>query len=325
MNGKKTEFEVAFNHDGFGILADLAGTGMTEEDAAKVLVEPLVMAGVSLIDWCILTTGQHNCRTRHERGFAGDGQGRAIDRAIGRVVSHYNAQPHDLLDIVVARGHSAGLRVFGNIRLNHGALNTERLLSCPGRNARNKKDFRDPVFHAYLCELVEDVLAKGVDGITLDFERKAPFFPEEAPMEERRQSCLAFLRRVRSLTPQPIIVRVCYQRNKGEPQGQAPAQWLAEGLVDMVVPATHNHEPDAMDWFPQDIVDAATESLRPCAVCPQIWPTSDPWNNGNNRRHKPADVRRRVNNLRAMRADGAYFFNFLPQEMLAVFPSIAKV
>ncbi len=317
MKEGRTTFEVVFNHDGFGILAELADTGMTEMDAAKILVEPLAIAGISAIDWCILTTGQHNCRTRHGRGFVGDGQGRDIDRDIGKVVSHYNAQPRDLLDIVVAEGHAAGLRVFGNIRLNHGALNTERLLSCPGRNVGNKKDFRDSVFHAYLCELVEDLLVKGVDGVSLDFERKAPFFPDEAPLEQRRQSCLDFIRHVRALSEMPIIVRVCHDRKKGELQGQAPELWLSEGLVDMIVPATHNHEPDALDWFPRDLVEAAAKSLHPCMVCPQIWPTSEPWNNGKNTRHTPARVRERVDSLRRTSADGVYFFNFLPQETLA--------
>lgn len=319
MPEEKPPFTLAFNHDGFGILAGLADTAMTEGDAARVLVEPLAKACVGAIDWCILTTGQHNCRTRHGRAFAGEGWGREIDRLIAQVVTHYNAQPKDLLDIVLEHGRAAGLRVFGNLRLNHGALNTERLLSCPGRNFGKKKDFGDPAFHGYLCELAEDVLAKGVEGISLDFERKAPFFPDETPLERRREACLAFVRRVRALTGKPVVVRVCHDAAIGDQQGQAPLQWMAEGLVDVVVPATHNHEPDALDWSPQRFVEAARRSPRPCAVWPQIWPTPDPWNGGQNRRHKPADIRRRAEDLRAMGADGTYFFNFMPEEILEAF------
>lgn len=130
MTSECSTFDVAFNHDGFGMLAELAESGMTEEDASRVLVDPLINSAVTVIDWGILTTGQHNCRTRHKRGFVGDGQGREIDRLIGRVVAHYNAQPNDLLDIVIERCHAAGIRVFGNIRLNHGALNTDKLAFC---------------------------------------------------------------------------------------------------------------------------------------------------------------------------------------------------
>lgn len=314
-----SRFEVVLNHDGFGLLAELAATDMTEEDAVRLLVTPLVEAGFTAIDWCILTTGQHNCRTRHGRGFAGEGVGREVDRLVGEVVTHYNNQPRDLLDIVVASGQAAGLRVFGNIRLNHGALNTERLLSCPGRDFGEKKDFRDPAFHAYLIELVEDLLAKGVDGISLDFERKAPFFPDEASVDERRQACLDFLRRVRAVCSQPIVARVSHERRKGERQGQDPEAWIAEGLVDAVVPATHNHEPDKLDWFPETMVAAAAAAPRPCVVWPQIWPTPEPWNGGEHSRHPPADIRRRVENLRARGAGGVYFFNFTPAEVRAVF------
>jgi len=310
MEPEPPRFDVAFNHDGFGMLAELAETEMTEEDAARVLVDPFRDSAVTVIDWCILTTGQHNCRTRHGRGFVGDGQGREVDRRIGKVVSHFNDQPNDLLDVVIHRGHAAGLRVFGNIRLNHGALNRERLLSCPGRNAAGKKDFRDAAFHTYLCELVEDLLDKGVDGISLDFERKAPFFPDAAPMLERTQATTAFLHRVRALTDKPITVRVSHDRCNGEPQGQAPAQWIAQGLVDVVVPATHNHEPDSLDWPFERFLEAARMSPRPCRVWPQIWPTGEHWQGGEATPYPPAAILRRVQQIRDSGAQGAYFFNF---------------
>lgn len=310
MTPPKPAFDVAFNHDGFGMLAELSDCAMTEDDAARILVDPFKGSAVTVIDWCILTTGQHNCRTRHRRGFTGDGQGREIDRAIGKVVAHYNAQSKDLLDIVIERGHEAGMRVFASLRLNHGALNTDRLLSCPGRNAGQKKDFRDPAFHAYLCELVEDVLAKGVDGISLDFERKAPFFPDEASGAERMQACERFLGRVRALTDKPILVRVSHESRGGAPQGQDPERWIHGGLVDVVVPATHNHQPDLLDWSFDRFLAAARRSPRPCAVWPQIWPTPAPWVEREGRLHTPEAILQRVRRVRAQGADGVYFFNF---------------
>ncbi len=304
------DFDFAFNHDGFGMLAELAESGMTDDDAACVLVDPLRNSAITVIDWCILTTGQHNCRTRHRRGFVGDGQGREIDRVVGKVIAHYNARSKDLLDIVIERGHAAGMRVFASLRLNHGALNTNRLLSCPGRNAGQKKDFRDPAFHTYLCELIEDVLAKHVDGISLDFERKAPFFPNEASDAERMQACAKFLGRVRALTEKPILVRVSHESRKGAPQGQNPEQWIRDGLVDVVVPATHNHEPDSLDWSFDRFLTAASRSPRPCRVWPQIWPTPAPWTAGDERLHAPEAVAKRLEDIRAQGADGVYFFNF---------------
>ena len=135
--------ERVFNHDGFGVLAELARTGRTEDDAAWVLVEPLADSDLTAIDWCICSTGIDNCRTRH---------GRAITRE--------------------------------------------------------------------LLELLEDLPAKGVDGISLDFERKAPFFPDGTPQAERFDACTAFVRQARTLTDKPILARVACRPEKGQPHGR---------------------------------------------------------------------------------------------------------
>ena len=203
-----------FNHDGFGLLAELAGTSCTPADADRVLVVPLAAAGFTAIDWCI----------------------------------------------------------------------------C--------------------LELFEDLLAKGVDGISLDFERKAPFFPDGVPQGERFAACTRFVRAARELTDKHLIARVAYQPEKGEPQGQQPLAWMQESLLDAVIPATHNHEPDPYDWLPDEFFAAAKRSPRPCAVWPQLWPTPEPWNAGRNRRHASEAVQHRCAALHAAGADGAYFFNF---------------
>lgn len=311
QDGSET-LDFVFNHDGFGILHQLVDTPMTEQDAADVLVAPLAGTDITIIDWCIMTTGEHNCRTRHGRLFDGVGQDRPIDRELGRIMQRYAAGPRDLLDIVVAHGHDAGMRVFGCVRLNH-ALNPDRLQTCPGRtNPANaaRKDFRDEDFHAYLAELYEDLLEKNVDGLTLDFERKAPFFPDDAPRAERFQACESFVRRIRRLTSLPIAARVSYEREKGEPQGQDPEKWVREGLLDAVAPATHNHEPDRFDWSCGRFLAAARESPRPCRVWPQLWPAYTPWRDRRGNCHDGEAVVRRVRELLQAGSDGAYFFNF---------------
>ena len=304
----------AYNNDGFGALGELAGTDMSEQTAADLLVRPLAESDVTAIDWCTLTTGEHNCRTRHNRGFDGVGIDRELDTLIGQAVAHYNAQPLDLLDIVVKHGHAAGLKVYGNARLNH-YLNPDHLATCPG--AVNfchyngiKKDFRLWAFHQYLAELFEDLLAKGVDGISLDFERKAPFFPPGAPQAERLEACAYFLRRIRRLTGKPVIVRVAYEKDKGSLQGQDPLAWMAEGLLDVVVPATHNHEPDPLDWSFDEFLTAAAKSPRPCQVWPQIWPTGISWSEDGDTKHPAEAIIRRTRDIVARGAHGVYFFNF---------------
>lgn len=317
--------EKIFNHDGFGLLAELAGTPCTPADADRVLVAPLAAAGFSAIDWCLCSTGIHNCRTRHGRGLTRDMLERShVDNPamwgeaaastifpIGDVVERYNAQGQDLLDCVIAAGHARALRVFGNVRLNHACV-PRWIEGVPGTShaAGLRKDFRDDAFHAYLLGLFEDLLAKGVDGLSLDFERKAPFFPDGVAQAERFAACTRFVRTARALTDKPLIARVAYQPEKGEPQGQQPLAWIVEGLLDAVIPATHNHEPDPYDWIPATFFAASRRSPRPCAVWPQLWPTPEPWNAGHNRRHAPDAVQQRCDALRAARADGTYLFNF---------------
>lgn len=321
---KKT-YERVFNHDGYGILADLASTPMREQDAADLLVKPLAEAGLTTIDWCTVTTGAHNCRTRHQRlythrildGFIAEGQGRVdqipLRRAICTVIEHYAAQPLDLLDIVVKYSHDYGLKVFGCQRLNH-ANATVMMEGVPGRGFGRgggaRKDFRDESFHRYLLEIYEDLLEKGVDGLTLDFERKAPFFPPDTPQNERFDACRAFVRKVRQLTDKPIAARVSHDATSGEPQGQDPEGWLREDLLDAVIPATHNHEPDRMDWDADRFIQAAKASPRPCAVWPQIWPTPVAWREHLKVRNEPDQVVERARDLFRAGANGAYYFNF---------------
>jgi len=272
-----------FNHDG-GNLWALAKTGMTEQDAADLLVRPLAESDITAIDWCIHSTAEHNCRTRHNSIVA------PVDRqyaAIAKIVEHYNAQPLDVLDIVVKHGHEHGMKVYGNVRLNH-CMDPDRLASCPGLINFGyyngiKKDFRSPAFHQYLCEVFEDLLEKNVDGISLDFERKAPFFPPGTEQDEKYDACYRFLQDIRQLTDKPVLVRVAYDRNKGACQGQDPLGWMDRGLVDVVIPATHNHEGDSLDWRFDAFLQAAKKSPRPCQIWPQIWPTGQAWRHENQR------------------------------------------
>lgn len=307
--------QFVFNNDGFGPLYELAGTAMTDQDAVEVLVRPMAESDITALDWCILTTAEHNCRTRHGLAFDGIGIDRAFDRRVGAVVSHYIARPLDLLDVIIQHGHEMGIKVYGNVRLNH-ALSPERLATVPGpvnfcHYNSIKKDFRQFSFHQYLAEIFEDLLAKGVDGISLDFERKAPFYPPGTPEDQRLEGCLWFLRRMRDLTDKPIIVRVAHEPEKGRPQGQDPCAWMAEGLVDVVVPGTHNHEPDGLDWGFDALLEAARASPRPCQVWPQIWPTGAGWqDNAVDSTHPPGAVLDRVRDILARGADGVYFFNF---------------
>lgn len=318
-----TRFEIAFNHDGFGILGDLARTAMTDAHAAALLVDPLARVGVSVVEWAVGSTGVHNCRTRHGRLITralleqthGDhprmwGKDAPKYLPVGDAVEHYAHGAKDLLDIVVRRGQAAGLTVLASLRLNHSL--GRWMDGVPGSGFLDglRRDFRDPAFRDYLLEVLADLLDKGVDGVGLDFERKAPFFPDDAPQAERFAACRQFLRDARRLTDRTLLARVSHDSATGVPQGQQPLEWIREGLLDVVVPATHNHEGDDLSWSVDAFLSAAADSARPCRVWPQIWPTPGGWNRGHPVRHAPAAVVDRVRRVRKAGADGAYFFNF---------------
>ncbi|MHC4873824.1 MAG: hypothetical protein ACYTFY_18410 [Planctomycetota bacterium] len=311
MNIFRDKFELVFNHDGFGILEKLAETEMTENDADDILVKPWVESAVSALDWCIITTGHHNCRTRHQRLHNGEGKDQ-VDKMVGKAVQHYSKGEKDLLDIVIECSHKSEMPVFGNIRLNHTGRTIEFYETLPGKMADNdKKDFRDQEFQSYLCEVYEDLLAKGIDALSLDFERKAPFFPDSAPEKERTEACKSFLRKIRNLSDKPVIARVAYEREKGIKQGQLPEEWLAEGLIDIVIPATHNHEADPLDWKFDRFLEAAAKAPHNCQVWPQIWPTYGQWGKkGGDFIHKVEDIEKRIFDIKEAGADGVYFFNF---------------
>lgn len=179
-----------------------------------------------------------------------------------------------------------------------------------GSGGGARKDFRDETFHTFLLEIFEDLLEKGVDGISLDFERKAPFFPPETPPKERFDAVRAFVRKARDLTDKPVIARVCHEAEKGEKQGQDPEGWLREGLLDALIPATHNHEPDRLDWPVDRFTAAARTSPRTCKVWPQIWPTPSGWTEEHRSIHTPDAVVDRADALARAGADGVYYFNW---------------
>jgi len=267
----------------------------------------------------------HNCRTRHKRGMAPERLGRSraehplwADREtslkVARVVSHYNSADRDLLDIVIRHGHAAGLSVYGSLRLNNAAVPIW-MEGVPGPDhcGGMRRDFRSEAFQRFLLEILEDLLEKGVDGLSLDFERKAPFFPDDVPQAERDEATDRFLGKARKLSDKPLIVRVAHDAADGRPQGQRPLAWMADGLIDAVIPATHNHEPVPLDWDFQEFVQAAANSPRICRVWPQLWPSGELWAEAvlNPAKRHPLDVlERRAHEILSHGADGVYFFNF---------------
>ena len=114
--------EFAFNHDGFGALEHLADTDMTEADAVAMLVQPIVDSKLTAIDWCTLTTGEHNCRTRHKREALFDSPHGKIDVArVLIIIAHKRLQALGGRAVRVAQ-LPRHLRLYGFGEHRHGAI-----------------------------------------------------------------------------------------------------------------------------------------------------------------------------------------------------------
>jgi hypothetical protein len=158
--------ELIFNHDGFNLLDVLSHTPCMPADADRILVRPLAERGFTAIDWNIVTTGYHNCRTRHRRLLtrellesmhAGNPAMWNVHAqrtfTIGDTIERYARQEKDLLEVILDAAQHRGMKVFGCVRLNHANAPLQ-LDGIPGRsNGELRKDFSDEAFHTYLVEL----------------------------------------------------------------------------------------------------------------------------------------------------------------------------
>jgi len=317
---------VMFNNDGYGCLRLIRDLPADEKAVDSHFVAPFDGSDVRIMDWTVFSTAEHNYRTAVGNPVIAAGESRLgrDDRAAqADCVQRYNANDKDLLDCMRDASRRHGMAFFVSLRLNHSSV-MDGPLPCPGRDFGKgkgaRKDFTDDLFQHYLLALLEEIALRDPDGLTLDFERKAPFFPRSTSQTQRFEAADRFLHAARSLAdrhsdrlgrPLWLAARVANDPAKGEPQGQRPLRWIAEGLLDMVIPATHNHEPDALDWQPRAFLDARAASPRQCRVLPQIWPSPGPYDNWTPQgRHAPDAVAQRARELIAMGADGVYLFNF---------------
>lgn len=67
--GSPTVFEMIYNHDSCLYSAALLDTDMSEQTVIDHFVTPFAKAGITVIDWCIFSSGFHNCRTRYHHGI----------------------------------------------------------------------------------------------------------------------------------------------------------------------------------------------------------------------------------------------------------------
>lgn len=320
-----------FNFDGYGCLRLIRDLPVGPHTVEQHLVKPFLATDINVLEWTVFSTAEHNYRTTVGTPVLADADarlGRDDRRRQAQCVQAYNDQAHDLLDCMKLAARRHGLGFFVSLRLNHCTL-SDRPWPCPGRTFGQgngtRKDFSDPAFQDYLLALLDELAQRQPDALTLDFERKAPFFPPAVEARTRFEAADRFVGAARQLVDrhsqgrdQPLLLaaRVAHDPALGEPQGQRPFHWMRQGWLDLVIPATHNHQPDALDWSAQAFIDARAHGPRPCLVLPQIWPSPGSYDNWTAAgRHGPDAVSRRAQQLLDQQADGIYLFNFrLPQQ-----------
>lgn len=190
-------------------------------------------------------------------------------------------------------------------------------------------DFSHEIVRCYKLAVIDEILdryADTLDGLELDFLRHPVFFPDGAG-PQRGHLITELVRHVRrrldamartAARPHHLLVRVPTDLETCRNVGLEVDRWIIEGLIDVVIPATHYFTAYDMPITP--LVDLAHDhdqlvfpSLYPRQV--DAWPFADhgaacvPFS-----KHGPPITPRRMRgaaaNYRAMGVDGFALFNF---------------
>lgn len=256
---------VIFDNDGMD--AQFVGTP-TPEALLDVRTRQLVGSGVSTVFYCSRSSGL-GVFTHHTK------VGEVFDSRVGRfrdnITGELIRQGTDPLRVVVDFCRANRLEVFWTLRMNdcHDAAHRpdnpypafaklkeahpEWLLGTYGRRPAHGNwsayDFAVPEVRQLVVDCVDEVCRNyDVDGIHLDFFRHLNYFREVAAGGQATPESLELMsdtiRRVRRVTEEaslargrPILlaVRVPDSADYCRALGLDVEQWLAEGLVDLLV------------------------------------------------------------------------------------------
>ena len=233
---------------------------------------------------------------------------------------------HDPLEVVVDRAHEKGLRILCSLRMNDP---TSPEAGNPYMLSRLKREHPEVMIgeedpdnpHAATCadfaceavrlerlEVIEEVCGRyGVDGLEMDPYVRVFFKPSEA--RESAPVLTDFVRQVRTLFGRIgerrgerlcLAARVHPAEEANLAVGMDVRAWLAEGLVDWVVPYPQNFLFDAempIGWLVEAAGDAGAWVYAPVGRVPY-----------DDRHHEPSiEMYRAASaNYRALGADGLY-------------------
>lgn len=231
---------------------------------------------------------------------------------------------HDPLRVVVERAHEKGLQLLCSLRMNDpstadnlymlGRLKREHPEVVIGEadphnpHAATCADFARPEVRQERLAIIEEVCGRyGADGIELDQYVRVFFKPSRA-----RQSApilTDFVRQVRSLLDRLgkergaslcLAARVHPVEAQNLSVGMDVRAWLAEGLVDLIVP-----QPPGALFDAEPVVGWLVEAARAKDAWVFLPPGRTPYDD---RHHTPTIemYRAAAANCRALGADGLY-------------------
>lgn len=254
VDGKR----LMFDNDGF---TDFFWGKYPSIDALKELgIDKLVtQAGAGELNWCLGTTGMLNYNSEFAgNAFEGserfDDQLRQGDKLARQQILNILTSGKSPLEILAQRGDELGVKVNASLRMEafynpetDGFFNG-KIFDTLKQNCLQKDDdylmsYTSEEFRDYIINILNEVATfNGVDGVTLDFARYPWVIGNEVPTLEGKKAVMTqFMRDVRSaLAGKDITVRVPY--NEWQTYGLDIETWVAEGLIDRLIPSVRSYE-----------------------------------------------------------------------------------
>ena len=321
------------------------------EQFLQKVFEPITGTCVDALFWCV---GEHSTTwSGGELELVGERTNRKYEDAAAWThaenIRRMLDRGEDPLQAIVARGHELGIAVYASLRMNDNHFNGAQPRDLPTMQHVELTQLRQehpdwvlgdrtsdwfalswnmavPEVRANRIAHVREMLtqAEEIDGIELDWQRHAFHLPTE--LAHRLRYCITDVQRsVRAMCnevgqkrgrPVVLTARVAGSIAQSRRQGYDIDAWLAEGLVDVLVPAGNAATDDSIDVHEWKQLVRQYDSVAICpgtdSGIPRMTATPEEAHIG----PEPAPISE-VLKARALGArylgqgaDGLYIFNF---------------
>ena len=237
---------VIIDRDGFSWVWQY---GREDVDCIVQQVESLRFGNVDALNWCIGGSLSTNFPHPMTDGRIRGGN-RLGDKRAERVFQWFEANGHDILDVLVNRCHEAGIKIYASHRANvhyrssnvwdeHPEWHLESRRGLDYANPEARGFYRD--FLLYIAENYD------IDGLTIDFSRHRRHF--NPGQEDQFAHMNAYMRDLRSGLDRiseergmrlelnaSFTTGTWYDNWTAEQQGLDVHTWVDENLVDRIMP-----------------------------------------------------------------------------------------